>query len=219
MARPKEPLISKRDVVAAALKLVDAEGLEALSTRRLASILNVSGPALYHHFESKDEIVAGAVALALDEVRVPAAAGGDWREWLFRSAQLFRSGLLAHPNLFPAIVGGRLPRIGVARIERAIQRLGEFGVPGHAALAIIDALEAFALGSALFEASGGRVERPVAELSDEYPGLAAALGHRTLSPAEQFDVGCRAMIDGLAASFWVAPDPPHRRRTARTDRR
>jgi TetR/AcrR family transcriptional regulator, tetracycline repressor protein len=215
VARPKEPLISKRDVVAAALKLIDAEGLDALSTRRLASTLNVSGPALYHHFASKDEIVAGAVALALDEVRVPAEAGGDWREWLFRNAQVFRSALLAHPNLFPAIVGGRLPRIGVARIERALQRLGEFGVPGQAALAIIDALEAFALGSALFEASGGRVEQSVAELSAEHPALAAALGDRTLSPAEQFDVGCRAVIDALALSFWVPPAPPQRGRSRR----
>jgi AcrR family transcriptional regulator len=82
VARPKEPLISKRDVVAAALEVIDTEGLEALSTRRLASILNVSGPALYHHFAGKDEIVAGAVALALDNVRLPPDSGGDWRDWL-----------------------------------------------------------------------------------------------------------------------------------------
>jgi len=203
VARPKEPLISKREVVAAALELIDAEGLEALSTRRLASILNVSGPALYHHFAGKDEIVAGAVALALDDVRVPAASGGDWREWLFRSAQLFRNGLLAHPNLFPAIVDGPLPRIGVARIERAIRRLNEFGVPGHAALAIIDALEAFAIGSALFETAGGRIDD--ATPTEEHPALTDALRHLTLTPAEQFDVGCRAMIDALAATFWLGP--------------
>ena len=207
MARPKEPLISKRDVVATALELIDAEGLEALSTRRLAAMLNVSGPALYHHFAGKDEIVAGAVALALDEVRVPAGSGGDWREWLFRNAQLFRNGLLAHPNLFPAIVDGRLSRIGIRRLERAIERLGRLGVPEHATLAIVDALEAFAIGSALFETSGG--DRGV-DLGEEHPALAAALRHRGLTAAEQFDIGCRAMIDALAATFWLGP-PPSRR--------
>jgi TetR/AcrR family transcriptional regulator, tetracycline repressor protein len=208
VARPKEPLISKRDVFAAALELIDTDGLEGLSTRRLASMLNVSGPALYHHFAGKDEIVAGAVALALDDVRVPAASGGDWREWLFRSAQLFRKRLLGHPNLFPAIVDGRLPRIGVDRIERAIQRLSEYGVPGHATLAIVDALEAFAIGSALFEISGGRLDDT--EGSDEHPALTDALRHSTLSPVEQFDIGCRAMIDALAATFWLGP-PTERR--------
>ena len=203
MARPKEPLISKREVFAAALRIIDEYGLAALSTRRLAAVLNVSGPALYHHFASKDDIVAGAVELALDDVRVPPRAGADWREWLFRNARLFREGLLAHPNLLPALAQGTLPRIGLGRIEKAIRRISEDGVPSYATLAIVDALQAFAIGSALLETSAGAAALPGAELDERYPAVAEALSQSALTPKEQFDVGCRAIIDALATTFWA----------------
>jgi AcrR family transcriptional regulator len=203
VARPKEPLISKRLVFAAALQIIDEEGLDGLSTRRLASVLHVSGPALYHHFASKDDIIAGAVELALENVRVPARSGADWREWLFRNAQLFRQGLLAHPNLLPALVDRRLPRIGLSRIDEAIRRLNELGLPSHATLAIVDALEAFAIGTAILEASAGLASIPTADLTERFPALAEALGHPSLKAKEQFDVGCRAIIDALATTFWV----------------
>ncbi|WP_217146263.1 TetR/AcrR family transcriptional regulator, partial [Streptomyces sp. AC627_RSS907] len=49
MARPRKPLLSRERIVTAALALVDAEGLQAVSTRRLAAELGVSGPSLYNH--------------------------------------------------------------------------------------------------------------------------------------------------------------------------
>jgi AcrR family transcriptional regulator len=69
MARPRKPLLSRDLIVEAALALVDAEGLEAVSTRRLAASLGVSGPSLYNHFRTKDEIldaVADAVSARVD---------------------------------------------------------------------------------------------------------------------------------------------------------
>lgn len=69
MARPRKPLLSRSRIVEAAGALVDAEGLEAVSTRRLAAALGVSGPSLYNHFRTKDEIldaVADAVSARVD---------------------------------------------------------------------------------------------------------------------------------------------------------
>ena len=61
MARPRKPLLSIDRIVETARALVDAEGLAAVSTRRLAAELGVSGPSLYNHFRTKDEILeAGA---------------------------------------------------------------------------------------------------------------------------------------------------------------
>src|SRR5436190_1931510 len=57
MARPRKPLLSTDRIVETARALVDAEGLAALSTRRLAAELGVSGPSLYNHFRTKDEIL------------------------------------------------------------------------------------------------------------------------------------------------------------------
>ncbi|MEU9107068.1 TetR/AcrR family transcriptional regulator [Streptomyces xanthophaeus] len=66
MARPRKPLLSRALIVEAARALVDAEGLEAVSTRRLAAALGVSGPSLYNHFRTKDEIL-DAVADSVSE--------------------------------------------------------------------------------------------------------------------------------------------------------
>ncbi|MFD7576866.1 TetR/AcrR family transcriptional regulator [Kitasatospora sp. NPDC059817] len=68
MARPRTPLLSRERIVAAALRLIDAEGLAALSTRRLATELSVSGPSLYNHVATKDELLDAVVDSVIGEV-------------------------------------------------------------------------------------------------------------------------------------------------------
>ena len=50
MARPSKPLISRDACARAALEIIDAEGLDALSLERLATEIGVRAPSLYHHF-------------------------------------------------------------------------------------------------------------------------------------------------------------------------
>src|ERR1044072_1637250 len=72
MARPTKPLISKDACAKAALEIIDAEGLDALSLERLAKEIGVRAPSLYHHFADKAAILArGGRLLALE---VPGAA-------------------------------------------------------------------------------------------------------------------------------------------------
>ena len=88
MVRPKKPLISRRATLEMALKIIDEEGLEALSIRRLGRALNIQGISLYYHFKNKEEILLGASALALSRVRTPDPSDHDWREWLVRNMPL-----------------------------------------------------------------------------------------------------------------------------------
>ena len=67
MGRPKQALISRRKTLEVALRIIDEEGLDALSIRRLGDELNVRGISLYHHFPSKEHILIGACELALCE--------------------------------------------------------------------------------------------------------------------------------------------------------
>ena len=60
MGRPKQALISRRKTLEVALRIIDEEGLEELSIRRLGKELNVRGISLYHHFKSKADILVGA---------------------------------------------------------------------------------------------------------------------------------------------------------------
>ena len=79
--RPKVPLISKRKTLEAALRIIDAEGLESLSVRRLAIELNVNGASLYHHFKNKEEILVGAAtsrSRTYVRLRVPATRTGGF---------------------------------------------------------------------------------------------------------------------------------------------
>ena len=68
MPRPKFALISRRKTLEAALHIIDTEGLDALSLRRLAIELNVNPASLYHHFSNKEEILVGAAMLALSSL-------------------------------------------------------------------------------------------------------------------------------------------------------
>jgi AcrR family transcriptional regulator len=68
MARPRTPLLSREKIVAEALALIDAEGLAALSTRRLAGRLGVSGPSLYNHFATMDELVEAVADTVIAKV-------------------------------------------------------------------------------------------------------------------------------------------------------
>ncbi|UUY47099.1 TetR/AcrR family transcriptional regulator [Streptomyces yangpuensis] len=150
MARPRKPLLSRDRIVEAAGALVDAEGLEAVSTRRLAAALGVSGPSLYNHFRTKDEIldaVADAVSSRVDlsmfeGVGAGGDAGGgggagdggegggggeagggggqDWRGALQAWAHSYRDALADHPNIVPVLARGPGRRPAGLRVADAV---------------------------------------------------------------------------------------------------
>ncbi|MFG2752082.1 TetR/AcrR family transcriptional regulator [Streptomyces xanthophaeus] len=150
MARPRKPLLSRALIVEAAGALVDAEGLEAVSTRRLAAALGVSGPSLYNHFRTKDEIldaVADSVSERVDlsmfeRLTSPGAragteggggsgdrsgggagdgsGGGDWRTALHDWAHSYRDALSDHPNIVPVLARGPGRRPAGLRVADAV---------------------------------------------------------------------------------------------------
>ena len=209
MARPKVPLISKRETLETALRIIDEEGIAALSIRRLAVELNVNGASFYYHFHNKDEIIAGAAELALDDVRAPRDSGEDWQTWIIRNARMYRKTLLNHPDLAMVMLRrGRL-RIGLRRLDASVKRLVQQGVPIEATWAIVEALETFALGSALAEANNG--QNP--EIPPEYGHLHQAVTQRGTTLEENFEIAARAIVDGIVASYGVGEPKPARKRT------
>src|SRR4051794_3781942 len=84
MARPNESERGREQIVDMAIALIDREGVEALSVRRLASDLGIRGPTLYHYFANKgallDAVRARLVAELWAEVerRLAGVAGDDW---------------------------------------------------------------------------------------------------------------------------------------------
>jgi AcrR family transcriptional regulator len=96
--------LSHHDVLATALRLIDADGVEALSMRRIGKALGRDPMRLYRFASSKDELLDGVVELVLGELQVPAVEAGNWEDVLRRTAHAFREITLAHPHVVPLIV-------------------------------------------------------------------------------------------------------------------
>ncbi|WP_051579400.1 TetR family transcriptional regulator [Pseudonocardia acaciae] len=190
MARPRVPLISKHRALEVALEIIEAEGIEGLSIRNLADRLKVTGASLYHHFENKDAIVVGAARLALEVAPEPKRDGEPWRAWLVRDARRHRRAYRDHPDLAAVLLRHLPADLGVARAEAMAARLEADGVPAGAIVPLLEALERYAIGSALHESREGVV--PI-----DRPFLAKASAHRSVTADEVFDLVCHQIIDAV----------------------
>jgi AcrR family transcriptional regulator len=100
----RRPVLTRHDVLVAALRLVDADGVDALSMRRLGRALDRDPMRLYRFAASKEELLDGVVELVLSELEVPSRQAGDWDDVLRRTARRFRQIALAHPHVVPLLV-------------------------------------------------------------------------------------------------------------------
>jgi len=91
------PRLSKRAVTDRALKLADADGLEALTIRKLAQDLGVTPMALYWHFRSKEDLLEGVAEQVWSEIDVPVDPSVPWPVQLQRGLESLISVLRAHP--------------------------------------------------------------------------------------------------------------------------
>lgn len=211
MARP--PLISRRRALEAALSIIDSEGLDALSMRRLARELSVNSAAFYYHFKNKDEILIGAALLALEEVRVPNDRDGDWREWLIDNALTYRQALLAHPALAPVLLKRHPLRIGLAEHDLSAAKLVSQGVPVGAVMPLMDCLESLAIGSVLYGSAVAR-DKHRGEWEEHFPHLSQAIDAAAVSEDELFALSCRAIVEATIA-FVEVQSKHARQRTKR----
>ena len=199
MPRPRVPLISKRKALEAALSIIDTEGIDALSIRRLAEEMNVNGASLYHHFQNKNEIVVGAARLALDDVRTPLTGDQPWRVWMLRNGRALRQALREHPDLVPVMLRLGPLQIGHSVVDTTVELLKQEGVPVGAIAPMLEALELYAVASALQEsaAKGDLDDLPQEHIT---PNLAAAFANRALSADDIFDKVCGQIMDVIVAT-------------------
>jgi TetR/AcrR family transcriptional regulator, tetracycline repressor protein len=111
-SRPEEPdaelegraRLSKRAVVDRALKLADADGLDALTIRKLAQDLGVTPMALYWHFRSKEDLLEGMAERVWSEIDVRVEPSVPWWAQLRRGLESLISVLRAHPSAPPLLL-------------------------------------------------------------------------------------------------------------------
>jgi AcrR family transcriptional regulator len=100
----RRSVLSRQDVLDTALRLIDADGIEALSMRRMGKALGRDPMRLYRFASSKEELLDGVVELVLGELRIPPAEDGNWEDVLRRTGHAFREIALSHPHVVPLLV-------------------------------------------------------------------------------------------------------------------
>lgn len=206
MARPRKPLLSRDRIVSAALALIDEEGLAALSTRRLAAELGVSGPSLYNHFATKEAILDATADTVIAEVDLSMFTDGrDWRSALRDWARSYRAALTDHPNIVPFLASGPgLRPAGLKMADAVFGGMVDAGWPPAQATRIGALMRYFVTGSALGSFAGGFVGDPQAYDPADYPHLGQAhllRERRAQVDQSAFETGLQALIDGLSLQF------------------
>jgi AcrR family transcriptional regulator len=197
VGRPRTPLLDRRRIGAAALRLADEKG--ALTIPALARALGVAPSALYHHVSGRDEIVA----LMRAELVLTTGHDHDWSQpWdrvLEGWARTYLSAFAAHPGAVPLLAVAPLAEPFMhAMYERVAELLLDAGFAPDRVMPVINALESFLLGSALDLVAPPVMVSEVAR--ETAPHLARVLDHTPTdrTRAERaFETGLRALLAGF----------------------
>jgi AcrR family transcriptional regulator len=149
-ATPRVPL-SRDRVLAAAIRLADASGIESLTMRRLAQELNVEAMTLYYHVANKHDILNGMVDLVTEEFELPDPRT-DWKVAIRTTAMSAYAALIRHPWAASLMLSG--PGVSRARFRYMDALLGSLRAGGFSAEMTdhaYHALESHIMGFTLWE--------------------------------------------------------------------
>jgi AcrR family transcriptional regulator len=194
------------DVVAAAIDIVDREGVDALTIRRVAEACGLSAMGVYRHVRDKDDLLDRAVDAVLGPGLQDLQASGSWDQQVAGLFRYLRRLFLDHPGVAVLCVLRPTPVVGVARFyARMLAALAEGGFTGTDAVHAFDTLLMFMFGSVLWEIprTTDTRERLVAvsigdEGATQIIERANELSQR--EPTEYFEAGLSTILDGLRAS-------------------
>ena len=192
MSARREPIgLSRQRVCAAALALVDEEGLEALTMRRLAARLDCEAMSLYNHVKDKADLLDLLHAAVLGSLEPDAPfdhmSGGrgipPWRAILGGLARALRTALLRHPNVLPLFTARPVSApeavATVTRVEEAFLQAGFSAADADRDVRVVGM---FTIGHAIFDANADPGDHPTADARRR---------------AATFQFGLEALLDGV----------------------
>jgi len=188
MRRPTAPGLDRQRLLAAAFEVLEKDGLEGLSMRRLAAHLGVQAPAIYWHVNDKAELL-GMMArdiYAAAYAAVPAAR--DWREWLSLFGQALRQSFSSHRDGARLCAQAQPPATAdpASHAHRIAGELMALGLDQQTALMFQAAVISYALGWSAFEANG-----PMHQFLDTLMGF-----------DDNYRIGLDAMVAGFPSPSW-----------------
>ncbi|TVT49445.1 TetR/AcrR family transcriptional regulator [Amycolatopsis rhizosphaerae] len=211
--RPVPAPLSRERIVRAAMRLADADGLDAVSLRKVAASLEVGPMRLYGYIATKDELLDLMVDAVYGEIR---PAGDGWREVLRSLAETTRQAVHRHEWLAD-LIGGR-PQLGPRALARGEAVLAAMdGVDVDIVMPVVEAVDAYVIGAVRREIAERRAERatgmdkrqwqvafgPYLErtfATGRFPALATVVRDAAhLDADETFRTGLDFLLDGIEA--------------------
>ena len=184
-AAPNPPVergtrLNREKVIAAAIEVVDRDGLHAFGLRQVAERLGVETMALYRHVHGREDLLDGIVETLVDNLYGDPDVhmhSDDWPDYLVRVAHGTRRIALAHPEVFPLIATRppaapwvKPPLRSLRWLENFLQTLQRCGFPRPASIAAYRAFSSFLLGHLLLEVSNeGADTSPIEQHSPDEP--------------------------------------------------
>jgi AcrR family transcriptional regulator len=215
---PRRPL-TREAIVATAIRIADAEGLAAVSMRRIATELDARTMSLYHHVARKEDLFALMADAVASEVLVPEPLPASWREAISVIVRQERAAAARHPwvadlRTMQLEVGPHMLR----HAEQSLAALAELRLSPRDAIEVSMAVDHYVLGHTMHErwnvfadadADGVATERTAAALGDspvyaelsgggELPFLTALLQEAgDAAAADTFEQGLAWLLDGI----------------------
>ncbi|EFH85188.1 TetR/AcrR family transcriptional regulator [Ktedonobacter racemifer] len=208
MAKTGDPLTRQR-VLEAALQLIERDGLEGFSMRKLGAMLGVEAMSLYNHVENKRALFDGVIELLIVQAPYPEQPDATPREELWVFAHAFRDVLRAHPRTLPLVATSplRTPAT-LALLERLLETVHRANVTGVQAIYALQSIVGFTIGKTLLDVGvtsvAGLEPGPNGPTvwqqfpAEHYPTLHALLPDiAQWNPDREFDFGLQALFQSL----------------------
>ena len=179
--RPAKPALTREGIVAIAVKVMRAEGLDRVTMRRLAQELDTGPASLYVYLANTAELHAAMLEQLLGQVDLsPVTAPGDWRDRLMQILSSYTSILFEQPGLAQSVLVTRPSGPAyLSLVEAILALLSVGGVPPARAAWAVDILLHFATSTAAEQGTRHRA----AGTEEEEDAVAAALRE---APADSF---------------------------------
>jgi TetR/AcrR family tetracycline transcriptional repressor len=214
-----EARLDRTEIVRACLELLDADGVEQFSTRKLAARLGIKSPSLYWHVKGKEELFALVLDHVVGECELPSRRSG-WRQQLDAIGRGLRTVLIAHAATPQLLLGRPLfgPN-GLRLADHVVGALRDHGfsdkLAGYGYIVLLNYVVGFASQETAFgKGPGGRerldqVESFLGALpEDQFPDLTAVAGELTAGRfTARFELGLGAILDRLESEQARAGGP------------
>ncbi|QMU68973.1 TetR/AcrR family transcriptional regulator [Streptacidiphilus sp. P02-A3a] len=215
---PRRRALGRDAIVETALGIIDAEGLDALSMRRVAQELNTGAASLYAHVSGKEELVELVLDLAYRDLVHPDPDPAIWRAQVKDFLRQARDHLVAHHDLARAALASNIPTLPhqLDAAETVLSLLRAGGLPDQVAAYGVDLIGLYLVASAheLSQRHSGAVASPEQDQAyldgvrayfgslpaDRYPVLVSMIDPMTRNEGdERFDFGLDVILAGLVA--------------------